>query len=553
MITIKGQGVCGGVAFGKLYLLKKSANIVKREKTENTENELKRFEKAREETVRQLEGLYNKALSEVGEENAMIFEIHRMMLDDEDYLQSVRTIIETQKLNAEAAVAMTADNFAEMFSSMDDSYMQARATDVRDVSERIVAVLSNRMGEAITSDVPVIIAAVDLAPSETVQLDKAKILAFVTEKGSSSSHTSILARTMNIPAVIGATGIMECEDNTADTIVDGFTGTIYIDPDMQTVLEMQTKKAESDRQKELLKQLKGVKPVTKDGHEIMLYANIGNAEDLSAVYANDAQGVGLFRSEFIYLERETYPTEDEQFNIYKKAAEKMFGKRIIIRTLDIGADKNVGYFDMPKEENPAMGVRAIRICLTRPQLFKTQLRALYRASVFGKIAIMFPMITSVSEVKRIKEICRDVMDELKEENIPFNEKTELGIMIETPAAAIISDKLAGEVDFFSIGTNDLTQYTMAIDRQNSAAEHFCDIYHTSVLRLIKTVVDNSHKHGIWTGICGELGADTEMTKLFLAMGVDELSVSPGAILPIKKIILETDVSKIRDEELKKLE
>ena len=553
MITIKGQGVCGGIAFGKLYLFKKNKSIIKRTKIEDTKSELKRFEKARKDTINQLEKLYKKALLEVGEDNAMIFEIHRMMLDDEDYLQSVRSIIENQNLNAEMAVANTSDNFAEMFSSMDDSYMQARAADVKDVSERLVSVLTNSSENGINSAAPVIIAAEDLAPSETVQLDKSKILAFVTEQGSSGSHTSILARTMNIPAVIGAEGIMECEGNTADAIVDGFTGEVYINPDMRTVLEMQKKKAEADRQKELLKQLKGVKPITKDGHEIMLYANIGGLEDLSAVYANDAGGVGLFRSEFIYLESKTYPTEDEQFLVYKKAAEKMFGKRIIIRTLDIGADKNVDYFEMPKEENPAMGVRAIRICLTRPQLFKTQLRALYRASVFGKIAIMFPMITSVSEVKRIKEICKEVREELESENIPFNEKTEIGIMIETPAAALISDKLAGEVDFFSIGTNDLTQYTLAIDRQNSAAEHFCDAHHLAVLRLIKLVVDNSHKHGIWTGICGELGADTELTEMFLAMGIDELSVSPGAILPIKKKILETDVSRIREELLRRLE
>lgn len=553
MITIKGKGVCGGVAFGKLYLFKKASSMVKREHVENTEAELKRFEDARETTIGQLKDLYNKALAEVGEENAMIFEIHQMMLEDEDYLESIRSIISDRKLNAETAVANTADNFAEMFASMDDSYMQARAADVRDISERIITVLSNASSGGINSDVPVILAAEDLAPSETVQLDKSKILAFVTEKGSSNSHTSILARTMNIPAVIGADGIMSSGSDMNDVIVDGFTGTVYVDPDMHTVLEMQKKKDESDKKKELLKQLKGVKPVTKDGQSIMLYANIGNPDDLPAVYANDAQGVGLFRSEFIYLESKTYPTEDEQFAIYKKSAEKMAGKRIIIRTLDIGADKNVDYFEMPKEDNPAMGVRAIRICLTRPQLFKTQLRALYRASAFGKIAIMFPMITSVGEVRRIKEICEEVKAELTEEGTPFNNNIELGIMIETPAAAVISDKLAQEVDFFSIGTNDLIQYTMAVDRQNQEAAHFCDTHHLSVLRLIKMVVDNSHKYGIWTGICGELGADTELTELFLAMGVDELSVSPGALLPIKKKVLDTDVSKIKQKLLSALE
>ena len=552
MITIKGQGVCGGVAFGKLYLFQKSSSIVKRTHIEDTESELKRFENARETAIKQLKELHDKAVLEVGEENAMIFEIHQMMLSDEDYLESIRSIISSQKLNAETAVANTADNFAEMFASMDDSYMQARAADVRDISERIIKVLSDASSGGINSDSPVVLAAEDLAPSETVQLDKSKILAFVTEKGSTNSHTSILARTMDIPAVIGAAGIMNPEGNMKDVIVDGFTGMVYIDPDMNMVLEMQKKRAESEKKKKLLNQLRGVKPVTKDGKSILLYANIGNPDDLPAVYANDAQGVGLFRSEFIYLESKTYPTEDEQFAIYKKAAEKMCGKRIIIRTLDIGADKNVDYFEMPKEENPAMGVRAIRICLTRPQIFKTQLRALYRASAFGKIAIMFPMITSVSEVKEIKKICEEVKSELKAENVQFNEKIELGIMIETPAAAIISDKLAKEVDFFSIGTNDLTQYTMAVDRQNQDAARFCDPHHLSVLRLIKLVVDNSHKQGIWTGICGELGADTELTEMFLAMGVDELSVSPGSILPLKKKVLDTDVSAIKQEMLDKL-
>lgn len=552
MVTIKGQGVCGGVAFGKLYVLKKTSNVIKRERVDDTEAELARFEDARKKTMLRLGALYDKAVAEVGESSAMIFEIHRMMLEDEDYISSIHSIITNQKLNAETAVANTSDNFAEIFTAMDDSYMQARAADVRDISERLIGVLSDSATDEIHSDIPVILAAEDLAPSETVQLDKSKIMAIVTEKGSANSHTAILARTLNIPAVIGAKGITDNGESTDDVIVDGFTGTVYISPDMNTVLAMQKKKDEADSKKKLLNKLKGVKPVTKDGQSILLYANIGNPGDLPQAYANDAQGVGLFRSEFIYLERNSYPTEDEQFAVYKKSAEKMGGKRIIIRTLDIGADKQADYFELPREENPAMGVRAIRICLTRPQLFKTQLRALYRASAYGNIAIMFPMITSVNEVKRIKEICSEVRDELKAEKIPFNENTPLGIMIETPAAALISDKLADEVDFFSIGTNDLTQYTLAVDRQNRAAEQFCDTHHLSVLRLIKTVVDNAHKGGIWAGICGELGADTSLTEMFLAMGVDELSVSPGAILPIKKKVLETDVSAVRDEFLAKL-
>ena len=553
MRIIKGQGVCGGVAFGKLEIIKKNFKTIKKSRVENTKKELERFEKAKEKATEQLKELYQKALDTIGEENAMIFDIHLMMLDDQDYLDSIKANINGQKLNAESAVANTADNFAEMFSSMDDSYMQARATDVRDISERIISILSNKESSGIKGNEPVIIGAEDLAPSETVQLDKNKILAFVTEKGSLNSHTSILARTMNIPAVIGAEGIINDENDGVDVIVDGFTGTIYINPDMQTVLELKEKKLKSDETNRLLSKLKGIKPVTKDGQQIMLYANIGSLEDLPAVYANDGMGVGLLRSEFIYLRSKTYPTEDEQFAIYKSAAQKTVGKRVIVRTLDIGADKQVGYFDMPKEENPAMGVRGIRICLTRPEIFKTQLRALYRASMFGKIAIMFPMIASLGEIIKIKEICEEVKEELRKERIPFNENTEIGIMIETPAAALISDKLAKEVNFFSIGTNDLTQYALAVDRQNHQAAAFCDVRHLSVLRMIKLVVDNSHKAGIWTGICGELAGDMRLTELFLAMGVDELSVSAGLILPLKQKILETDVSKIKDKLLATLE
>ena len=549
MIVIKGKGVCGGVAFGKLELMLKDANPVLRVRVEDTKKEVKRFEYAVERAINQLEKLYEKALLEVGEENAMIFDIHKMMLEDKDYLDSVLSNIESQNLNAESAVAITADSFAEMFASMEDSYMQARAADVRDISERIINLLTKREQTSEYNE-PKVIAAVDLAPSETVQMDKSKILAFVTEKGSANSHTAILARTMDIPAVILAEGIIDCENNGKDVIVDGFTGEIYISPDMQTVLEMQEKKQKNDDQKALLEKLKGVKPVTKDGREILLYANIGSLDDMSAVYANDGMGVGLFRSEFIYLESQTFPTEDEQFAIYKSAARKALGKRVIIRTLDIGADKNVDYFKLPKEENPAMGVRAVRICLTHQDIFKTQLRAIYRASAFGNIAIMFPMITSLSEIRKIKEIVNEVKNELKKENIFFNENMETGIMIETPAAAIISDKLAKEVDFFSVGTNDLTQYTLAVDRQNPEAEAFCDPHHMAVLRLIKMVTDNAHKEGIWVGVCGELAGDLSITETLLAIGVDELSVTPNLLLPLKQKIIHLDLS---NETLDKLD
>ncbi len=551
MITINGKGVCGGVAFGKIKLYVKDANPVLRVRVGDTSKEIKRFEYAVDRASNQLKRLYEKAVGEVGEENAMIFDIHKMMLEDRDFLDSVISNITTQKLNAESAVAITADSFAEMFSSMDDSYMQARASDVRDISERVIDLLTEKE-DSKESNERGVLAAVDLAPSETVQMDKSKILAFVTEKGSSNSHTAILARTMNIPAVICAEGIMNEGNDGKDVIVDGFTGKVYISPDMETVLEMQKKKQKNEEQKALLEKLKGVKPVTKDGQEILLYANIGSLDDMSAVYANDGMGVGLFRSEFIYLESKSFPTEDEQFAIYKSAARKALGKRVIIRTLDIGADKNVDYFKMPEEENPAMGVRAIRICLTRPDIFKTQLRAIYRASAFGNIAVMFPMITSITEVKKVKEIVEEVKGELRKERISFNENLETGIMIETPAAALISDKLAKEVDFFSIGTNDLTQYSLAIDRQNQQANAFCDIHHPAILRLIKIVVDNSHKEGIWTGICGELAGDLSLTETFLAMGVDELSVTPNLLLPLKQKITTINVSEIKSAMLSKL-
>lgn len=545
MRILKGTGVCGGIAFGKLYLFRKTEKTVKRTHVEDTESEISRFEKAQQEALEQLEALHDKALAEVGEANAMIFEIHQMMLCDEDYLNSIRSIISDQGINAETAVAVTADNFAEMFSSMDDEYMKERAADVKDISERVIGILSGTGNVGTDYSEPVIIAAEDLAPSETVQLDKSKILAFVTEKGSSNSHTSILARTMNIPAVVGVESLMDGNDGMKDAIVDGGTGTIYIEPDETTVSQMREKREYDIRRREMLDRLKNVNPVTKDGQEILLYANIGTPDDLPLVYANGGRGVGLFRSEFIYLESDHYPTEDEQFAVYKKSLEKMAGKRVVIRTLDIGADKQVDYFDMPKEENPAMGVRAIRICLNRPEIFRTQLRALLRASAYGKLAIMFPMITSVDEVKRIKAIVEDVKSELRSEEIKFDENIELGIMIETPAAAIVSDRLAKEVDFFSVGTNDLTQYTLAIDRQNSEAEKFCDTHHESILRFIKIAADNAHANGIWIGICGELGADISLMEFFLSIGIDELSVSPGKIPELKNKVIETDVTAVK--------
>ncbi len=553
MNIISGQSACGGIAFGKLAIKQKNTSLIKRRHIKNAEEEIKRFDTARAETDKQLGILYNKALSEVGEENAMIFEIHKMMLEDEDYLNSIHNIIKSQMLNAEAAVAATADNFAEMFTAMDDSYMQARASDVRDVSERIISVLAgnNNLNGKLTT--PVIIAADDLVPSETVQLDKEKILAFVTENGSRNSHTSILARTLNIPAITQANGITNPDFGGADVIVDGFNGKVYINPDEKTRSQMLKLKEEADKHIKLLNTYKEKEPVTKDGKNIKLYANIGNTDDLALVYKNGAQGVGLFRSEFVYLERKNFPTEDEQFRIYKSVVEKMAGKTVIIRTLDIGADKQVDYFNMPHEENPAMGIRAIRICLKNPKIFKTQLRALYRASVYGNMSIMFPMITSLDEVIEIKKICTDVQNELKAEKIPYSENVELGIMIETPAAALICDKLAGLVSFFSVGTNDLTQYTMAADRQNSEAEKYCTGHHTAILRMIKYIADCAHKCGIWAGICGELGSNIDLIPFFLAAGIDELSVSPGKILEVKKAIIETDVSKIKNEQLKRIE
>ena len=540
MQVYSGKSVFGGIAIGKISVYRKNEQQVKRVRTEDTKGELARYEAAKAAAIEQLQELYQKALKEVGEANAEIFEIHQMMLDDGDYNESVENIIETQKVNAEYAVAVTGDNFAQMFRAMDDDYMRERAADVKDISERVLSILNGGQKGKVVMDEPVIIVADDLAPSETVQLEKDMVLSFVTVHGSVNSHTAILARTMAIPALIGTEELPL--DDTVDgklAVVDGLNGKIYVEPDAQTLEEMKKRRQAELEKKELLQLLKGKENVTLDGKKIMLYANIGNIKDLATVIQNDAGGIGLFRSEFIYLEKDRYPTEEEQFSIYKTAVETMAGKRVIIRTLDIGADKQCEYFEMDKEENPALGYRAIRICLTRPEIFKTQLRALFRASAYGNLAIMYPMITSLWEVKRIKEIVEEVKAELTAEQLEFGNPQQ-GIMIETPAAVMMSGELAKEVDFFSIGTNDLTQYTLAIDRQNPKLDKFYDAHHPAVLSMIRMTVENAHKAGIWAGICGELGADTSLTKEFLAMGVDELSVSPGSILPIRKIILETD-------------
>lgn len=541
MQIYNGKSVFGGIAIGKISVYQKKEQQVKRVKIDDPEQEMARYEKAKAEGIKQLQGLYDKALREVGEANAAIFEVHQMMMEDDGYNESVENIIRSQGVNAEYAVATTGDNYAQMFSAMDDDYMRERAADVRDISERLLTILNGEETGAVDADEPKIIVAEDLAPSETVQLDKDKVLSFVTVKGSLNSHTAILARTMAIPALVNTSVSLESEMDGRLGIVDGADGTFYVDPDEETLAEMKKRQEEDLSRKQLLLTLKGKENVTLDGQKVMLYANIGNIKDLATVIQNDAGGIGLFRSEFIYLEKEDFPTEEEQFQIYRQVAQTMAGKRVIIRTLDIGADKQCDYFHMEHEENPALGCRAIRICLTRPEIFKTQLRALFRASAFGKIAIMYPMITSVQEVRKIKEIVEEVKAELTSHGVEFG-NPEQGIMIETPAAAIISDDLAKEVDFFSIGTNDLSQYTMAIDRQNPQLDLFFDPHHPAVLRMISLVMENAHKAGIWAGICGELGADQSLTKEFLAMGVDELSVSPGSILPLRKIILETNVT-----------
>ena len=540
MITIQGKSVFGGVSIGKLMFYKRNEKVIKREHISDADAEWKRFEAAKGQAVDQLKELYEKALEDVGEANAMIFEIHQMMLEDLDYLESIENIIRSQEVNAEYAVATTADNFAQMFAAMDDAYMQGRAADGKDVSERVLDILCGVSAGVKEMTEPCIIAADDLAPSETVQLDKSKVLGFATMYGSANSHTAILARTMNIPAVIGLGETLSSQYDGKMAVIDGFTGILYVDPDEETLARMQEKRAKDLEQKELLNQLKGKENVTRSGQKINVYANIGNVSDLGAVLKNDAGGIGLFRSEFLYLENSTFPTEEQQFAVYKQVAESMAGKKVIIRTLDIGADKQVDYFNLDKEENPALGYRAIRICLTRPEIFKTQLRALYRAAVYGNLSIMFPMIISVSEVKKIKEIIAQVQAELKAEGIPYKEDVELGVMIETPAAVMISRELAKEVDFFSVGTNDLTQYTLAIDRQNQKLDTFYDPHHPAVLAMIKMAADNAHAEGKWIGICGELGADLELTEEFLKMGLDELSVSPALVLPLRKRIRECE-------------
>ncbi len=538
MVKFEGKSVFGGIAIGRLSIYNKKDNQVKRQKITDAEAEIARFEDAREKAKEQLAGFYEKAVKEVGEVNAAIFEVHQMMLDDLDYIESITNMIRSQEVNAEFAVASTGDNFSQMFAAMDDDYMRERAADVKDISNRVITILQGEEEGAMTGDEPFILLADDLAPSETVQLDKSKVLSFVTRHGSTNSHTAILARTMNIPALIGVDF-----DDAVDGkmgIVDGYTGTFYVDPDEETMAQYEAKKAEDENKKRLLLELKGKENVTLDGKKINLYANIGGVADVANALSNDAGGIGLFRSEFLYLESEDYPTEEAQFAAYKTVAENMAGKKVIIRTLDIGADKQVDYFQMEKEENPAMGYRAIRICLDRPEIFKTQLRAIYRASYYGTISIMFPMIISVKEVKRIKEIIAEVKAELTAEGIPFKD-CEIGVMIETPAAVMISDLLAEEVDFFSIGTNDLTQYTLAIDRQNPKLDNFYDSHHEAILRMLQMVVDNGHKHGCWVGICGELGADTTLTSTFLKMGFDELSVSPSMILRVREEIRKTRV------------
>lgn len=545
MVVYSGKSVFGGIAIGKICVYAKEDSQVKREKIEDPEAEIKRYHEAKDVAIEQLGVLYEKALKEVGEDGAGVFEAHQMMLDDGDYIDSVENIIRTQSVNAEYAVAQTGDQMAQMFLDMEDEYFRGRAADVHDISERLIGVLSGKGSGGIQTDEQVIIVADDLAPSETVQMDKDKILSFVTVHGSANSHTSILAKTMNIPAMIGCDIPLDDTVNGKMAVVDGFEGKVYIEPDEETMAAKRKLYEEEQEKKALLEQLKGKDNVTLDGQHINLYANIGNTKDLGLVLKNDAGGIGLFRSEFIYLGSQDYPTEEEQFEIYKTVAQTMAGKKVIIRTLDIGADKQADYFALPKEENPAMGLRAIRICLTRPEVFKTQLRAILRASAFGKIAIMFPMIISLEEVKEIKGIVNEVKTELDDVGISYDKNIELGIMIETPAAVMVADELAEEVDFFSVGTNDLTQYTLAIDRQNDSLEKFYNSHHPAILKMLKMIVDAAHRHGAWAGICGELGADLTLTKDFLAMGFDELSVSPGRILPLRKIVLETDVSEYK--------
>ncbi len=553
MITLTGRSVCGGVAIGKLaFYTAGGARSAEKRAITDVAAELARYTKAKEAADAQLHVLYEKALKEVGEANAQIFDIHRMMLDDPDYCDAITGMIETQQVCAEYAVAQTGENFAQVFSSMDDAYMQARAADVKDISGRLVDALRGSEAAAFPTGEPVIVAAQDLAPSETIQMDKSLVLSFLTAEGSTNSHTAILARTMNIPAVVSIGDRLTAQLDGKTIIVDGFTGTVYIEPDEKTLTAMREKQKNEQQRRALLRELKGQENVTLDGHQIKVYANIGNVADVGMALDNDAGGIGLFRSEFLYLESKTFPTEADQFAVYRTVVETMAGRQVVVRTLDIGADKRVDYFNLPHEENTAMGYRAIRICLMEPEIFITQLRALLRASAFGKLAIMFPMITSLEEVHEIKAIVEKVKADLRAEGIAFDENIQLGIMIETPASAIIADLLAPEVDFFSVGTNDLTQYTLAIDRQNQRLEKFYNPHHKAMLRMIKMAADAAHANGKWIGICGELGADPALTQTFLALGIDELSVSPGAILGLRKLIRETNLDAVRVEALKAL-
>ena len=540
MQCFQGKSVYKGIAMGPIVVLKKNDYQVKRTRIEDTEAEVKRMDEALKASQEQLQKLYDKAVREVGEASAAIFEVHQMMLEDEDYLEAIQNMIRTEQVNAEYAVAVTGDNFAEMFASMDDDYMKARSADIKDISERLVRNLSGQGDVDLSSIEPSIIVADDLSPSETVQMDKDKILAFVTVHGSTNSHTAILARMMNIPALIGVKMDLEAFQSGMTAVVDGFQGIVTFDPDEETKVQTETKMQEEAEKLKLLQELKGKENITLDGRKINIYANIGSVGDIGYVMENDAGGIGLFRSEFLYLGRNDFPTEEEQFQAYKQAVQMMAGKKVIIRTLDIGADKQVDYFNLGNEDNPAMGYRAIRICLRQPEIFKTQLRALLRAAVYGNLSIMYPMITSTEEVKKIYEIVAEVEEELKAQEIQYK-IPEQGIMIETPAAAIISDKLAEMVDFFSIGTNDLTQYTLAIDRQNEKLDEFYNPHHEAILRMIQMVVDNAHKCGKWAGICGELGADATLTEQFVRMGLDELSVAPSMVLKLRKIVREMKV------------
>ena len=540
MITIQGKGVSAGVGVGPLYFYRRATVEIHNTTVEDTDAEWHRFKGAQTGAVEQLGVLAEQARAEAGDEAAMLFETHQMMAEDLDYEEAIEDLIINQKLNAEAAVAQVAEQFAAMFAAMDDTYMQARAADVQDVSQRIIGILCGVVQGGIASDVPVLLAADDLAPSETIQLDKSKILGFITAGGSGSSHTAILARTMGIPAIVGMGDALKPEYEGRQAIADGSTGALVIDPDDETRDRLLKKREEQLRLQRLLETLKGQENVTKDGKTVRIYCNIGSPEDVHAVQVNDGGGIGLFRSEFLYLNTKDYPTEDEQFNAYKQVLSDMDGKEVIIRTLDIGADKQIGYFNLPKEDNPAMGMRALRICLNRPEIFRVQLRALFRASAYGKLGIMFPMVTSVWEVREAKRMCEEVKRDLTHEGIPYSDDVKIGVMIETPAAAMISDRLAKEVDFFSIGTNDLTQYTLACDRQNNDLGRFYNPHHPAVLRLIQMVTENAHKNGIWVGICGELGADLTLTETFLAIGVDELSVTPRAVLPLRNAVRMTD-------------